>query len=63
MLKLKGTDIVQRMTEFFLETAGPYAAPCARHDDLFDVVRAGACARRFGAFAPRDLKLALLTVT
>jgi alkylation response protein AidB-like acyl-CoA dehydrogenase len=27
MLKLKGTDIVQRMTEFFLESAGPYAAP------------------------------------
>jgi alkylation response protein AidB-like acyl-CoA dehydrogenase len=27
MLKLKGTDIVQRMTEFFLECAGPYAAP------------------------------------
>jgi alkylation response protein AidB-like acyl-CoA dehydrogenase len=26
-LKLKGTDIVQRMTEFFLECAGPYAAP------------------------------------
>lgn len=27
MLKLKGTDIVQRMTEFFVECAGPYAAP------------------------------------
>jgi alkylation response protein AidB-like acyl-CoA dehydrogenase len=27
MLKLKGTEIVQRMTEFFLEAAGPYAAP------------------------------------
>jgi alkylation response protein AidB-like acyl-CoA dehydrogenase len=27
MLKLKGTDIVQRMTEFFIECAGPYAAP------------------------------------
>ena len=27
MLKLKGTDVVQRMTEFFLECAGPYAAP------------------------------------
>ena len=27
MLKLKGTDIVQRMTEFFMECAGPYAAP------------------------------------
>lgn len=26
-LKLKGTDIVQRMTEFFVECAGPYAAP------------------------------------
>lgn len=27
MLKLKGTDIVQRMTEFFIECAGPYASP------------------------------------
>lgn len=27
VLKLKGTDIVQRMTEFFVECAGPYAAP------------------------------------
>ena len=27
ILKLKGTDIVQRMTEFFVECAGPYAAP------------------------------------
>lgn len=27
MLKLKGTEIVQRMTEFFVECAGPYAAP------------------------------------
>lgn len=27
MLKLKGTDIVQRVTEFFVECAGPYAAP------------------------------------
>ncbi len=27
MLKLKGTDIVQRMTEFFVECAGPYSAP------------------------------------
>ncbi|OYU69182.1 MAG: pimeloyl-CoA dehydrogenase large subunit [Alphaproteobacteria bacterium PA2] len=27
MLKLKGTDVVQRMTEFFIECAGPYAAP------------------------------------
>lgn len=27
LLKLKGTDIVQRMTEFFVECAGPYAAP------------------------------------
>ena len=27
MLKLKGTDIVQRMTELFVECAGPYAAP------------------------------------
>ena len=27
MLKLKGTDIVQRMTEFFVECAGPYGAP------------------------------------
>ena len=27
MLKLKGTDIVQRMTEFFVECAGPYALP------------------------------------
>ena len=27
MLKLKGTDIVQRMTEFFVECAGPFAAP------------------------------------
>ena len=27
MLKLKGTDIVQRMTEFFVECAGPHAAP------------------------------------
>jgi alkylation response protein AidB-like acyl-CoA dehydrogenase len=27
MLKLKGTDIVQRMTEFFVECAGVYAAP------------------------------------
>ena len=27
MLKLKGTEIVQRMTEFFVEGAGPYAAP------------------------------------
>lgn len=26
-LKLKGTDIVQRMTELFVECAGPYAAP------------------------------------
>ena len=26
MLKLKGTDIVQRMTEFFIECAGPYGA-------------------------------------
>lgn len=27
MLKLKGTDIVQRVTEFFVECAGPFAAP------------------------------------
>ena len=27
LLKLKGTEIVQRMTEFFVECAGPYAAP------------------------------------
>ena len=27
ILKLKGTDIVQRMTEFFVECAGLYAAP------------------------------------
>ena len=27
ILKLKGTEIVQRMTEFFVECAGPYAAP------------------------------------
>ncbi|HEX2560629.1 acyl-CoA dehydrogenase family protein [Phenylobacterium sp.] len=27
LLKLKGTDIVQRMTEFFVECAGPYTAP------------------------------------
>lgn len=27
VLKLKGTEIVQRMTEFFVESAGPYAAP------------------------------------
>ncbi len=27
MLKLKGTDIVQRVTEFFVECAGPWAAP------------------------------------
>ncbi|CAN5403511.1 acyl-CoA dehydrogenase family protein [soil metagenome] len=27
MLKLKGTDIVQRLTELYLECAGPYAAP------------------------------------
>lgn len=27
LLKLKGTDVVQRMTEFFVECAGPYAAP------------------------------------
>ena len=27
ILKLKGTDIVQRMTELFVECAGPYAAP------------------------------------
>lgn len=27
MLKLKGTEIVQRMTEFFVECAGPYAGP------------------------------------
>jgi alkylation response protein AidB-like acyl-CoA dehydrogenase len=27
MLKLKGTDIVQRMTELFVDCAGPYAAP------------------------------------
>ncbi len=27
LLKLVGTDIVQRMTEFFVECAGPYAAP------------------------------------
>ena len=27
LLKLKGTEIVQRLTEFFVECAGPYAAP------------------------------------
>ena len=27
MLKLKGTDIVQRLTELYVECAGPYAAP------------------------------------
>ncbi|MGA0600119.1 acyl-CoA dehydrogenase family protein [Caulobacter sp. KR2-114] len=27
ILKLKGAEIVQRMTEFFVECAGPYAAP------------------------------------
>ncbi len=27
ILKLTGTDIVQRMTEFFVECAGPFAAP------------------------------------
>ena len=27
ILKLKGTEIVQRMTEFFVECAGPYVAP------------------------------------
>jgi alkylation response protein AidB-like acyl-CoA dehydrogenase len=27
LLKLKGTEIVQRMTAFFVECAGPYAAP------------------------------------
>ena len=27
LLKLKGAEIVQRMTEFFVECAGPYAAP------------------------------------
>ena len=38
LLKLKGTDIVQRMTEFFVECSGPYAAPWFPEIDRKSVV-------------------------